>query len=98
MIVTTSNLVSAVNNCELLSRQHNLLMRSAQLRASLCFIQTPLSLIGSTKAAAQWLGEHPGYSSLALGGLLLLKPRRAWLWTQRLRGGWIALQRAHLWL
>ncbi len=91
-----------MNNCDLLSRQQRLLMRSAQLRASLSqdlqVIQTPLNLVDSAKAATHWLAEHPIYPSIALGALVLLKPRRALAWGRRLWGGWLTVRRVREWL
>jgi YqjK-like protein len=94
--------VIAVNDFDLLIRQQRLLMRSAQLRASLSHdlqgLQTPLSLVDAAKASAHWLGKHPVYPSIALGALLLLKPRRALAWSRRLLGGWLTVRRLRQWL
>jgi len=91
-----------VNNSDLLSHQQRLLVRSAQLRASLSqdfqALQTPLNMLDTAKAAAQWLGKHPIYPCMALGILVLLKPRRALAWGRRLLTGWFTMRRVREWL
>ncbi len=91
-----------MNNLDLVLRQQRLLLRSAQLRASLSqsaqAIQTPLNLMDGARASIQWLYNHPLYPSIALGALVLLKPRRALRWGQRLWSGWLTFQRVRQYL
>jgi hypothetical protein len=54
--------------------------------------------VDSARSGIQWLCRHPVYPTMALGGLVLLKPRRALLWGQRLWGGWLCFQRVRQYL
>ncbi len=91
-----------VNDLDLRRRQQRLLIRSAELRTSLSHsadvIQTPLNLVDSARSCIQWLCRHPVYPTVALGALVLLKPRRALLWGSRLWSGWLSFQRVRQYL
>jgi hypothetical protein len=91
-----------VNDLDLRRRQQRLLIRSAELRASLSHssdvIRTPLNLVDSARSCIQWLCRHPVYPTVALGALVLLKPRRALLWGSRLWSGWLSFQRVRQYL
>ena len=91
-----------MNNVNLLLLQQRLLMRNAHLRASLSqnvkVLQTPLSLLDGTHAAIQWICKHPFYPVIAIGVVVLLKPRFALAWGQKLWGGWLTYQRMPQWL
>lgn len=87
---------------DLLLRQQRLLVRSAELRASLSqsaeALQTPLNLADAARNGIQWLYKHPIYPSIALGALVLIKPRRVLLWGERLWSGWLVFQRLRQYL
>jgi len=73
-------------------RQRLLLQRSAELRGALGRdlqrLQPPLALADRVRAAWQWLRAHPQVPLAAGVALLVLRPRRAWRWGQRLWWGW----------
>jgi hypothetical protein len=91
-----------VTKLDLLLRQQRLLVRSAELRASLSqsaeVLQTPLNLVDAARSSVQWLCKHPIYPGIAVGALVLLKPRRVLLWGERLWSGWLVFQRLRQYL
>jgi len=78
-------------------RQQALLRRSAELRQALALqtnvLRTPLALADRLRDGWHWLREHPELPLTAAAVLLVLRPRSAWRWSQRLWWGWHALRR-----
>ncbi len=77
---------------ELALRQQLLVMRSAELRASLgtelAPWQTSLSWIVRLQQAAVWLRVHPEWSAGLLAVAVLLRPASALRWAPRLLSAW----------
>ena len=73
-------------------KQHELLQRSAALRSELAAqgrgLRAPLMLADRLREAWRWLARHPAVPAVAVVALAVLRPRRAWRWTQRLWWGW----------
>ena len=87
---------------ELAQRQQQLLLRSAELRASLGqqarVLQTPLALADQVRAGLQWLRTHPIWPIGALLLIALKRPRRALLWASRVGIGMDVYKKVHNWL
>lgn len=77
---------------ELQLRQQSLLIRSAelrlQLRADLQHLQGPATVADQVKSALLWLYHNPLWPAAVLVLLLVLKPRRALIWTGKLWWLW----------
>lgn len=77
---------------ELQLRQQRLLIRSTelrlQLRSDLQRLERPAAWADQFKAALLWLYQHPQWPAGVLALLLILKPRRALVWTGKLWWLW----------
>jgi len=73
-------------------RQQRLLIRSTelrlQLRADLQRLQGPAAVADQVKSALLWLYQNPLWPAGALVLLLVLKPRRALVWSGKLWWLW----------
>lgn len=91
-----------MNNNDPLLRQQHLLRRSAQLRTAFArqaqAIQRPLAMADQVRYALQWLRHHPQWPLAALLTLLILRPRRALVWSGRLWWAWKMFKRARAWM
>jgi hypothetical protein len=81
-----------MRNNDLVLRQQRLLVRSAQLRGDMAnlsqaFIQ-PLAIADQARAGLQWLYRNPLWPVGALAVLIVLRPRRALVWSSRVWWGW----------
>jgi hypothetical protein len=87
---------------ELAWRQQQLLLRSAELRATLAdqarALRSPLALADQLRAGVHWLRQHPVWPLAALAWLVLRPPRHLLRWLPPLFGGWQILRRAGQWL
>lgn len=77
---------------ELQLRQQRLLIRSTelrlQLRADLQRLQGPAAVADQVKSAFLWLYQNPLWPAGVLLLLMVLKPRRALVWTGKLWWLW----------
>lgn len=77
---------------ELALRRERLLVRSAQLRASIAqeskTLVAPLAVADQTLAAARWLIRNPQWPLGALAVWIVFRPRRALRWAARLSWVW----------
>lgn len=91
-----------MNNDELLLRQQNLLVRSAQLRLALAnqaqVFRRPLAVADQARSSLQWLYRNPAWPLGALLLVFLLRPRRTILWGGRLWWTWTMFNRAQNWV
>lgn len=73
-------------------RQHELLLRSSDLRSQLALhtavLQPPLALADRAHAAWTWLRAHPEWPLGAVVVVAVLRPRRALSWGSRLWWAW----------
>jgi hypothetical protein len=87
---------------ELQVRRERLRLRSAELRlhvaADAAVLVAPLALADQTRATLRWLLQHPQVPLLALGLMVVARPRRALRWAGRLWWGWGLWQRGQRWL
>ncbi len=86
-----------MENDPLLLRQQQLIMRSAQLRASIAnqsqVLIKPLAFVDKVREGVQWLSRHPAWPVGAVLVLIMLKPRKAIVWAGRLWWGWQTYKR-----
>ena len=91
-----------MNNDDLVLRQKLLLARSAELRFTLAdqaqVFKRPLTIADKAQDGLQWLFRHPVWPLGALIALVVLRPRRAILWSGRLWGAWKMFKRARIWM
>lgn len=91
-----------MNNSDPLLRQQHLQRRSAQLRIAFArqaqTFKAPLALADQVRGALQWLRRHPQWPVAALLTLLILRPRRALVWSGRLWWAWKMFKRARAWM
>ena len=77
---------------ELQLRQQRLLIRSTELRLQLHVqlhsLQRPAAMADQVKTSLLWLYQHPQWPAAVLALLLILKPRRALVWTGKLWWFW----------
>lgn len=87
---------------ELDRRQQQLLLRSAELRASLAqqarALRSTLALADQLRTGLLWLRQHPVWPLGALAWLILRPPRRLLRWLPPVLGAWHLLLRAGQWL
>jgi hypothetical protein len=83
---------------ELILRQQQLLVRSAQLRSDFAsqvqIVKRPLAVVDQARAGLQWLCRNPQWPVGALAVLVVLRPRRTLIWGGRIWWAWKAVQRA----
>jgi hypothetical protein len=86
-----------MNHHELMLRQQQLLVRSAQLRLSLKnqvqVFKRPLAVADQVQSGLLWLCRNPQLPLGALMILVVLRPRRALGWGGRLWRAWRLFQR-----
>lgn len=91
-----------MNRDELILRQQQLLVRSAQLRLNLAdqiqVFKRPLAVVDTARGGLRWLQANPQWSLSALALLVVLRPRRALVWGRRLWWAWRTLKRAQNWI
>jgi hypothetical protein len=91
-----------MNHHELMLRQQQLLVRSAQLRLSLAdqvlVFKRPLAIADQVRSGLQWLYRNPQWPLGALMILIALRPRRALGWGGRLWRAWRLFQRTKNWV
>lgn len=79
------------------SRQHELLLRSSDLRHQLAqdivVVQAPLALADRVRSAWAWLRAHPEWPLAAVVVVAVLRPRRALRWGSRLWWAWNSWRR-----
>jgi len=87
---------------DLVERQEQLLLRSAELRLTLNrqarALQSPLVLVDQVRGGLHWLRRHPVWPLAALGLLAFRRPRRILRWLPRLLGGWQLYLQLRDWL
>lgn len=87
---------------ELILRQQQLLVRSAELRLGLAdqaqVFKRPLAVVDTARDGLRWLHANPQWplSALAIG--VVLRPRRALVWVRRLWSAWRIWRRAQDWI
>ncbi len=83
-------------------RQQQLLLRSAELRASLAqqarALRSTLALADQLRTGLLWLRQHPFLPLGALAWLVLRPPRRLLRWLPPAIGAWHLLLRVGHWL
>ena len=83
-------------------RQQRLLIRSTelryQLRGSLEILQQPAAWIDQARIGLAWLRQHPQWPAAAVVLLLVLKPRRAFSWGDKLWWLWRSVRQVQRWL
>lgn len=86
-----------MNNEDLVLRQQQLIIRSAQLRASISeqtqIFKRPLSLVDQASVAIQWLYRNPKWPLAALIVITVLKPRKTIVLASRMWGAWTTFKR-----
>ena len=86
-----------MNNDELILRQQRLLMRSSELRIKLTdqvqVFKKPLALVDQARAGLQWLYRNPQWPLGVLLAIVVLRPRRAIIWSSRLWWAWNSVKR-----
>lgn len=86
-----------MRNADLVLRQQRLLIRSAQLRGDMASLsQTfvrPLAIADQARTGLQWLYRNPHWPVGVLVALIVLRPRRALVWSGRVWWGWRMFQR-----
>lgn len=91
-----------MSNHDLIQRQQQLLVRSAQLRLSLAdqteVLRRPLAAVDAAQSGLQWLYRNPQWPLAALTLVVLLRPQRAMVWGSRLWWGWKTFKRVQDWL
>jgi hypothetical protein len=91
-----------MNHYELMLRQQQLLVRSAQLRHSLAdqvhVFKRPLAIADQVRSSLQWLYRNPQWPLGALMILVVLRPRRALGWSGRLWRAWRLFRRTRNWV
>lgn len=91
-----------MNNDDPLMRQQHLLRRSAQLRIALAqqaqAFKAPLAMVDQVRGALEWLRRHPQWPLAAMLTVLILRPRRALVWSGRLWWAWKMFKRARAWI
>ena len=87
-----------MNNDDLVLRQQQLLVRSAQLRIALAdqaqVLRKPFALADQARNSLQWLYRNPQWPVGVLLLLFLVRPRRVVLWGGRAWWAWTTLNRA----
>jgi len=77
---------------ELQRRQQNLLIQSTglrlQLRRDFQRLERPAARADQARAALLWLYQHPQWPAGVLALLLILKPKRALVWTGKVWWLW----------
>ncbi|MDD5334462.1 MAG: YqjK-like family protein [Rhodoferax sp.] len=91
-----------MNRDELILRQQQLLVRSAELRLGLAdqaqVFKRPLAVVDTANQGLRWLYGNPQWSLAALAILVVLRPRRTLVWGRRLWSAWRMLKRAQDWV
>jgi hypothetical protein len=91
-----------MNRHELMLRQQQLLVRSAKLRLSLAdqvlVLKRPTAIADKVGYGLQWLFRNPQWPLGALMILVVLRPRRAIDWGERLWRAWRLFQRTRNWV
>jgi hypothetical protein len=86
----------------LAQRQHELLLRSADLRTRLAIdaavLRQPFSLADRVRDGWRWLRANPEAPIAALVVLAVLRPRRVLRWGLRIWAGWRSLRRLQRWV
>jgi len=87
---------------ELLLRQQQLLTRSAELRLALAaqarVFRKPLGLVDRAREALQWLANNPAWPAGVALGLLLVRPRNALKWGERVWWAWQTYRQTRAWI
>jgi hypothetical protein len=87
---------------DLLLRQQQLLLRSAQLRVSLAdqaeVFKRPMAVVDQLHRSLQWLYRHPRWPLVGLTVLSALRPRHAVVWGARLWWAWRAYRQTRNWM
>ncbi|MEI8030696.1 MAG: YqjK-like family protein [Comamonadaceae bacterium] len=87
---------------DLLLRQQQLLLRSAQLRVSLAeqtgVFRRPMAIADQLRSGLQWLYRHPGWPLVGLLVVIALRPRRAVVWSARLWWAWRTYRQTRSWV
>jgi len=87
---------------ELVRRQRQLLLRSAELRVTLAYqaqaLKSPLAFADQLRAGVRWLGQHPVWPMIALALLALWRPHPLLRWVPRLVGVSQLFLRVRHWL
>ncbi len=81
-----------MRNADLVLRQQRLLIRSAQLRGDMASLSQafvrPLAIADQARTGLQWLYGNPHWPVGVLVVLIVLRPRRALVWSGRVWWGW----------
>ena len=85
-----------MNNADLVLRTQRLLVRSTLLRHTLAdqvqVLEKPLALVDKAQAGLQWLLRNPHWPAAAVLGMLILRPKRALVWSGRIWWVWKTFQ------
>lgn len=87
-----------MNNTELVLHRQRLLMRSSELRLTLKeqagVFKKPFAVADHARDGLQWIARNPKWPLGVLLVIIVLRPRRAIVWSNRLWWGWQMFKRA----